>query len=163
MSLISRFAQISNDFDSFNTEFNTTTDTTTGAEAAVAVGFLLFMLFFWVVFYVFFSFCLMKIFQKANRKDAWAAWIPVYNSWVMFEVAGRPGWWAIASFIPIVGLVLSIIAMIDLAKSFGKGGGFAALLILLPVIGMPILAFGSDKYIGPAGPDGVKPAPPAAA
>jgi len=36
--------------------------------------------------------------------------------------------------------------MIDLAKSFGKGGGFTAGLILLPFIFLPILGFGSATY-----------------
>ena len=34
----------------------------------------------------------------------------------------------------------------NLAKKFGKTNGFAVLLSLLPVIGYPILAFGSAKY-----------------
>ncbi len=102
----------------------------------------------------------MKIFQKAGRKDAWTAWVPIYNTWVLFEIAGRPGWWALLGFIPIFGgivaFVVGIIAMIDLAKSFGKEGGFAALLILLPVVGYPMLAFGDAKYHGPAGPEKTK-------
>ena len=100
----------------------------------------------------------MKIFKKAGRKDAWAAWIPIYNTYVLFEIAGRPGWWVFLAFIPFFGglvlFVLSIIAYIDLAKSFGKSGGFAVLLLLLPIIGYPMLAFGDAAYQGPAGPEG---------
>jgi len=40
--------------------------------------------------------------------------------------------------------------MFDLAKSFGKGDGFAAGLILRGFIFFPILAFGSSQYQGPA-------------
>lgn len=43
-----------------------------------------------------------------------------------------------------------IMVMIDVAKSFGKGGGFAAGLILLGIIFWPILAFGDAQYVGPA-------------
>jgi uncharacterized protein DUF5684 len=49
-----------------------------------------------------------------------------------------------------VNFVLFIIVAVDLAKSFGKGGGFAVGLILLPIIFFPILAFGSAAYTGPA-------------
>ena len=53
-------------------------------------------------------------------------------------------------FIPLVNLVIGIIVAIELAKCFGKGGGFAVGLILLPFIFMLILAFGSAKYVPPA-------------
>ena len=39
--------------------------------------------------------------------------------------------------------------MIKLAHTFGKGGGFAAGLILLPPIFALILGFGSAEYEGP--------------
>lgn len=51
----------------------------------------------------------------------------------------------------IVTLVIQIIFYVKLAKSFGKGGGFAVGLIFLNIIFMLILAFGSAQYIGPEG------------
>jgi len=33
-----------------------------------------------------------------------------------------------------------------LCKKFGKSGGFAFLCTILPIIGIPMLAFGSAKY-----------------
>ncbi len=53
-------------------------------------------------------------------------------------------------------IVVWIIVMIDLAKSFGNGVGFAIGLIFLPFIFGLILGFGADKYLGPAG--GARPA-----
>ena len=47
--------------------------------------------------------------------------------------------------------MFSVIMMGDLANAFGKGGGFAAGVILLGFIFFPILAFGSSQYQGPAG------------
>jgi len=46
--------------------------------------------------------------------------------------------------------IFYIILCIDLAKSFGKGVGFAIGLILLSVIFFPILGFGSATYQGPS-------------
>ena len=59
-------------------------------------------------------------------------------------------------FIPVVNLIIAIITMIALAQNFGKGAGYGIGLILLPVIFMPMLAFGSARYVG-------APAQPAAA
>jgi hypothetical protein len=90
-----------------------------------------------------------QIFTKAGQ-PGWAAIVPFYNIYVLLKIVGRPGWWLVMFIIPIVGLVFLIIIAVDLAKSFGKDGGFAVLLILLPFIGYPILAFGDARYLGPA-------------
>lgn len=101
---------------------------------------------------------LWKIFTKAGQ-PGWAAIIPIYNIYILCKVVGRPGWWVILTLIPLVGIVIGIILAVDLAKSFGKGAGFAVLLVLLPIIGYPMLGFGSARYVGPA----AAPQPPAAA
>ena len=44
--------------------------------------------------------------------------------------------------------IFYIILCLDVAKRFGKGGGFAVGLILLPFIFFPILGFGSAQYQG---------------
>lgn len=90
-----------------------------------------------------------KIFTKAGQ-PGWAAIIPIYNTYVLCKVVGRPGWWVILSLIPFVNFVVMIILSIDLAKSFGKDALYAVLLILLPIVGYPLLGFGKAAYAGPA-------------
>jgi ABC-type sulfate transport system permease subunit len=93
---------------------------------------------------------LWMIFQKAG-KPGWAAIVPIYNAIVLLEVVGRPTWWVILLyFVPFVNLIIGIIVIFDLAKSFGKGGGFGVGLLLLPFIFYPVLAFGDAEYQGPA-------------
>ncbi len=48
-------------------------------------------------------------------------------------------------------LAFAIKAQLCAARSYGKGGAFAAGLIFLPVIFFPVLAFGDSQYIGPNG------------
>jgi hypothetical protein len=100
---------------------------------------------------VFFIVVMWKIFTKAGQYG-WAAIIPFYNWYVLLKIAGRPGWWLILFFIPFVNLIMYIVVAVDVAKNFGKGGGFAVGMILLPFIFFPILAFGSATYQGPAQP-----------
>ncbi len=116
--------------------------------------------------------CLWKVFEKAGV-EGWKAIIPVYNGWVLAEIAGKPGWWGIvgvAGFIPFVGwiasiaaLVLSVIISIEIAKAFSKDTAFAVLLILLPFVGYAMLAFSDAKYTAPGGgkTGGAKPTTPA--
>ena len=90
-----------------------------------------------------------KAFAKAGE-PGWAAIIPIYNTIVMLKIAGRPIWWILLLLIPCVGVVVFLIACIDLAKSFGHGAGYGLGLLLLPFIFWPMLGFGSSKYVGPA-------------
>lgn len=91
-----------------------------------------------------------KIFTKAG-KPGWAVLIPIYSTIVMLEIVGKPWWWLFLMLIPIVNFVFLIWMINLLSKSFGKDAGFTIGLLLLPVIFIPILGFGSAKYVGPAG------------
>jgi len=89
------------------------------------------------------------IFTKAG-KPGWACLIPFYNYYVLLKIVGRPGWWLILYFIPIVNFVIFIIVMLDLSKSFGHGTPYALGLIFLGFIFALMLAFGPSRYLGPA-------------
>jgi uncharacterized protein DUF5684 len=104
---------------------------------------------FWLAFMILMIAACWKIFAKAGQ-PGWAAIIPIYNWYILCKIVGRPGWWVILLLIPFVNFIVGIILCIDLAKSFGKGVGFAIGLILLGVIFFPILGFGSAQYQGPA-------------
>jgi hypothetical protein len=106
-----------------------------------------------------------KVFVKAG-KPGWGAIIPFYNIYLELKIIGRPGWWLILFFIPLVNLVIAIIVALDLAKSFGKSGAFGFFgLFLFSFIGFPILGFGDATYKGPSvgGSTPAAPAAPAAA
>lgn len=94
-----------------------------------------------------------KVFAKAG-KPGWAAIVPIYNAIMMLEIVGRPAWWFILMLIPLVNIVIAIIVVLDLAKSFGQGSGFAIGLLFLSPIFMVILGFGSARYVGPAAAPG---------
>lgn len=118
--------------------------------AAVAILLVL----FYVGLVVFLVATQWKIYTKAG-KPGWACLIPIYGTIVMLEIIGKPWWWIFLMFIPIVNIVIAIMTIHGLSKSFGKDVGFTLGLIFLGIIFYPILAFGDAKYIGP---DGVPPA-----
>jgi hypothetical protein len=92
---------------------------------------------------------LWKIFAKAGQ-PGWASVIPIYNEYVlMTQVVGRPLWFFLLVFVPCLNAIALVITMFDLAKAFGKGIGFAIGMILLPVVFIPLLAFGDSEYQGP--------------
>ena len=90
---------------------------------------------------------LWKAFAKAG-KPGWAAIVPIYNLVVALQIAGKPLWWILLMFIPLVNFIILILVWIDFAKAYGKGAGFAMGLVFLPVIFFPILGFGDAQYQG---------------
>ena len=92
---------------------------------------------------------LWKTFTKAG-KPGWASIVPIYNIITLLEIAGRPVWWIVLTFVPFANVYVHIQLALDIAKSYGKTGGFGVLLIFFPMIGYLILGFGRDQYVGPA-------------
>jgi hypothetical protein len=86
-----------------------------------------------------------KLFTKAG-KPGWASIIPIYNLFVLLDVAKRPMWWFILLLIPFVNIFVSIVIWNDISRLFGKGVGFTLGLVFLPFIFVPILGFGSAAY-----------------
>ena len=103
----------------------------------------------YLAFIVFVVASIWKVFVKAGQ-PGWAAIVPIYNIYVMTQIAGRPAWWIVLFFIPFVNYIALLIIAIDIAKSFGKGAGFGIGLWLLAPIFYPILGFGSAQYVGPS-------------
>ena len=100
-----------------------------------------------LVLCVFVLVCMWIIFRKAG-KPGWAAIVPFYNLYVLFEITWGSGMRFLLLLIPIYNIILSIQTQVRLAKAFGKSGGFAAGLIFLPYIFIPLLAFGKETYQG---------------
>jgi len=92
--------------------------------------------------------CSWKIFVKAG-KPGWASIVPIYSAIVLLEIVGKPVWWIILFIIPLVNIVIIIMVIHRLSRSFGKDIGMTLLLLLIPIIGYPMLAFGDAKYVGP--------------
>ena len=91
---------------------------------------------FWVLYLAFVVAILAafwRVFTKAGE-PGWAILVPFYNVIVLLKIVGRPWWWLILAMIPFVNFIFAIIINMDLAKSFGKGVGFAIGLILLAPI-----------------------------
>ncbi|MEC3907003.1 signal peptidase I [Tamlana sp. 2201CG12-4] len=60
-----------------------------------------------------------KLYIKAGRQ-AWEAFIPVYNGIILMKIINRPWWWIILLFLPIVNLIMFPVVWVETARSFGK-------------------------------------------
>ena len=93
---------------------------------------------------------LMGIFRKAGA-PVWGAFVPIVNYYFLLKIVGRPGWWLILYFIPCVNVIIFLIVMYDLSKSFGHGFPFWLGLVFLSLFFLLWLSYSGDRYVAPAG------------
>lgn len=117
-----------------------TYDSLTDEQKALADKILLIAGGFGLVLYVFTSFCMMKIADKLSIPNSWLAWIPIAQAWVMVRAAGKPGWWLILLFIPLVNIVIAFIILFAMPVNLGKSSLYG-LLTFIPILGI-FLYFG---------------------
>ena len=89
-----------------------------------------------------------KAYEKGG-KPGWAAWIPFYSQYCAFDIAFGNGWLFLLLLIPAVNFILLLILWMTFAKVFGKGALFGLALMFFNSIAMPVLGFGSARYLGP--------------
>ena len=60
-----------------------------------------------------------KLYVSAGRKS-WEAAIPVYNAIVLLKIIGRPTWWTVLLFLPIINLIIFPVIWVETLSCFGK-------------------------------------------
>ncbi len=93
-----------------------------------------------VLAYIYFAFCLQTIANKTNTENAWLAWIPIANIYLMTQVAGKPGWWLLLMFIPLVNIIIAVILWMEIAKALNKPE-WLGVAIILPVINIIVVGY----------------------
>jgi hypothetical protein len=90
---------------------------------------------------------LSKVFKKANHSGI-APWIPIYNIYLLVEIANLPLLYFILSLIPFANIYAMYKVSMSMAKLFKKSEMFGYGLFFLPFVFYPILAFSDSEYIG---------------
>lgn len=128
-----------------------------------------------LIWYIIMIIANWKIFTKAGQ-PGWMSIIPILNSFILFKISwSKKMFWVmlgsgvlgsiftglagdqggIFSYLGIIcSLIMLVICLIDvhkISKSFGHGFGFTLGLIFLSPIFTLILGLGSSQYIGPGG------------
>ena len=106
-----------------------------------------------IAVYIYAAIVLMTIAQKTKTENAWLAWIPIANIYLMTQVGEVSGWWTLlvlAAIIPILGsfVVMAMIVYLwwKIAERLDKPGWYG-ILMLIPVVNLVImgmLAWGKD-------------------
>ncbi len=109
----------------------------------------------WLIIAVIVLLGFWKVLEKGGEPGAWSlllltgclypfAFIPV------LKMVGRPVWWVVLLYIPIVNFVVLAIISIDLARSFERSTAYGIGLWLLSPIFYVMLGYGPAQYRGPS-------------
>lgn len=71
-----------------------------------------------------------KLYIKAGRK-AWEAAVPIYNAIVLMRIIGRPAWWVLLLFIPIINMLMFPVVWVETIRSFGRNKLAETWLVLI--------------------------------
>ena len=106
-----------------------------------------------IVQYVVLAIFLSKVLVKTGN-EGWPAWVPIYSSWRVIEIAGYPGWIAALGLVPfanIVVMVYLIMAVHRINTALGKSVGWTVLYFFLPLIWGALLGYGrTEPWRGPS-------------
>ena len=114
--------------------------------AAVIFGTMFFVMFLPLLIITLIG--MWKMYSKAGIPGIYAL-IPIVNIFYFPKVAGKPMWWALLYFVPLVNVVFVILTYIGIAERFGRGIGTVVGLVLLKPIFFCILGFGSAEWTPP--------------
>lgn len=91
-----------------------------------------------------------KFFEKAGEQG-WIGLVPFYNYYVHMKIIGRPTWWVLLLFVPVVNFFIALTIHLDLLKSFGRYSYFdQSVGVIFAPFYMVYIAFSNAAYQGKA-------------
>ncbi len=131
-----------------------------GGSVASFFGF-----FGWLVLiaiYAYTSYSIYRIAYKTGDEDnAWLAWIPIVNTFLLIKMAQKEWWWFLTLLVPVVNIIMFGILWAEAAKKAGHPA-YWGVLVLVPFVGfvaLGVLAFGTPDRPQPALPSESDPQP----
>ncbi len=85
---------------------------------------------FFLIIQVIHGLATWKLYIKAGRQ-AWEAFVPIYNAVILMTIINRPKWWTVLLFLPIVNLIMFPVVWVETARSFGKNTSLDTWLAIL--------------------------------
>ena len=88
-----------------------------------------------LVAYGYISFSIQTIANKTGTENAWWAWVPILNVWLLCTIGGKPGWWVVLMFIPLINIVMTVLIWMAVSDARQKSP-FLGVLMLIPFLNL---------------------------
>jgi len=112
-------------------------DNSSYAAAGLGMGIIFFVVMLALAGYIYVSLALQTIANKTNTANAWLAWIPIANIFLMLSVAKKPMWWFLLFLVPLVNIVFAVIVWMAIAEARGKPNWWG-ILTIVPVANLVV-------------------------
>lgn len=105
-------------------------------------------IFIALAIYIYTAWALMVVAQKTNTQNAWLAWIPIANLYLMTQISKTP-WWSFlivlfAGFIPIIGWMVSLAITAWwwwIISERRKMPGWLGILMIIPLVNLVVIGY----------------------
>jgi hypothetical protein len=105
--------------------------------AGLAGTMLMFVVVMCLAGYVYVALALQTIATKTNTENAWLAWIPIANIFLMLSIAKKPMWWFILFLVPLANIVVAIMVWMAVAEARNKPNWWG-ILTIVPVVNIVV-------------------------
>ena len=103
-----------------------------------------------ILWYVLLGTAYYKFFEKSGHQG-WKGFVPLYNYFIHLQIIGRPLWWIVLLFVPVINFFVALTMHLDLLKSFGKYTYLDQVLgVILAPVYMNYVAWSGTTYIDKA-------------
>ena len=83
---------------------------------------------------------------KKTRNKGWISLIPFYNIGCLSKDVLGSAWWQLLLFVPLGNVVFMFMLYYNIGKVFNKKNSYCVLMMFIPLILWPLLAFDNSEY-----------------
>ncbi len=83
---------------------------------------------------------LMVMARKVGHELAWLVWVPIANTWLLFDNDEREWWYMLLEFVPLVNIGVTVWVGIGLAETFGQPQ-WLGILLVVPLLNVALLYY----------------------
>jgi hypothetical protein len=112
-------------------------DSHNALTTGVGMGIMLVAVLVGLAAYVYMSLALQTIANKTSTANAWLAWIPIANLFLMLSIAKKPMWWFLLLLVPLLNIVIAIMVWMAMAEARGKPSWWG-ILTIVPVANLVV-------------------------
>ncbi len=121
---------------------------TTIYDTLYATGSITFGIIVYAVIYLIEVYPLYVMAKKADLNNPWLMFIPVFNMFKLYHLAGLSYWYILLTLIPFIGWIIPIIVLYKVFRNFDVGVFGSILGVIFSFIGFWYLALSSKQFIG---------------
>jgi hypothetical protein len=98
-------------------------------------------------FYLYYCLCTYLIAKKLEVPAAWLAWIPILQIWTFLRSAGKPFWWVLLLFVPLLNIFFILYRWMCIIENLGRNKWLALLMLvpIAPLFLLGMLAFSNKE------------------